>query len=71
VSASIVKITLTLSIGVIRAVGPTDTIDALIWLADEALYHCKGSGPNKAIVWAESMMYDIPQPQARKVAFAE
>jgi predicted signal transduction protein with EAL and GGDEF domain len=43
----------------------------LIRRADEALYHCKRSGRNKAIVWAESMMYDILQPQARKVAFAE
>jgi two-component system, cell cycle response regulator len=71
VSAPIGEITLTLSIGVTRAVGPIDTTDALIGRADEALYHGKRTGRNKAIVWTESGMYDISQPQAREAAFTE
>ncbi len=71
VSAPIGEVSITLSIGVTRAVGLTDTSDALFGRADEALYHGKRTGRNKAIVWTESGMYDISQPQAREAAFAE
>ncbi|MBT5667000.1 MAG: diguanylate cyclase, partial [Rhodospirillaceae bacterium] len=71
VSAPVGELSITLSIGVTRALGVDDTTDALIGRADEALYHGKRTGRNKAIVWTESGMYDISQPQAREAAFVE
>ncbi|MBT5812353.1 MAG: PleD family two-component system response regulator, partial [Rhodospirillaceae bacterium] len=71
VSAPVGELSITLSIGVTKALGDTDTTDALIGRADEALYHGKRTGRNKAIVWTESGMYDISQPQAREAAFVE
>lgn len=71
VSAPVGELSITLSVGVTRALGVDDTTDALIGRADEALYHGKRTGRNKAIVWTESGMYDISQPQAREAAFVE
>ena len=64
------EVSITLSIGVTRASGPHDTIEAIIGRADEAMYQGKCTGRNKAIVWTESGMFDIAQPRAREAAAA-
>ncbi|MBL4719828.1 MAG: PleD family two-component system response regulator [Alphaproteobacteria bacterium] len=61
-------VSITLSIGVTQALGPDDTIEALIGRADEALYHGKRTGRNKAIVWTTSGMVDIAHPHTRDAA---
>jgi two-component system cell cycle response regulator len=64
------EVSITLSVGVTRALGPDDIIDAMIGRADEAMYQGKRTGRNKAIVWTESGMFDIAQPRAREAAAA-
>jgi two-component system cell cycle response regulator len=45
-------LTVTISVGVAVTLGETDTPDALLKRADEALYEAKASGRNRVIAWA-------------------
>ncbi len=45
-------LTVTISIGVAGTLGDTDTPEALLKRADEALYEAKAAGRNRVIAWA-------------------
>jgi two-component system cell cycle response regulator len=45
-------LTVTISIGVAGMIGETDTSEALLKRADEALYEAKAAGRNRVIAWA-------------------